>query len=166
MKKTLLALMFLFALPACSGLNWGSTPSYKIPVHQGNELEPEAVMSLRPGMSKAQVQMLLGTSLLQDPFHRQRWDYPFFVTRGGNLKKETRLTVYFDNNDKLTNVTGDALDEARRIVEERSTYTPSRASSGWSMPGNASNQGAGESDPGMIFSPGLPSHKYLKDRGM
>lgn len=96
-------------LSACSSERVSHFPSYKLKVVQGNELNPQALAHLQPGLSREQVQMLLGTPLLQDPFHRDRWDYVFVITRNGVVKENTSLTLYFDQNGLLTRTEGDAL---------------------------------------------------------
>ena len=97
-----LALAGLLALSACSGL----TPSiYKLDMRQGNVLEEETVAQLRPGMSKGQVQNLLGTPALVDPFHLDRWDYVYlYYPRGDRERGEERRVTLFFEGDLLTRV--------------------------------------------------------------
>ena len=110
MKKIycLLAVAVL-GLSACSTAKLTQIPSYKLKIIQGNELDQNVVNSLQPGMSREQVQMLLGTPLLRDPFHANRWDYLFVITRDKEIKEEKKLTLYFDANGKLVHAEGDAL---------------------------------------------------------
>jgi outer membrane protein assembly factor BamE len=110
MKKIycLLAVAVL-GLSACSTAKLTQIPSYKLKIIQGNELDQNVVNSLQPGMSREQVQMLLGTPLLRDPFHANRWDYLFVVTRAGEIQEEKKLTLYFDVNGNLIHAEGDAL---------------------------------------------------------
>ena len=51
---------------------------YKIDVQQGNFLDQEMVAKLKPGMTRSQVRFLLGTPLIADPFHPDRWDYVYY----------------------------------------------------------------------------------------
>ena len=53
---------------------------------------------LSQGMTKAQVQMLIGTPLLQDPFHQNRWDYPYAVSRNGIVQERSTVSLYFDGD--------------------------------------------------------------------
>lgn len=71
---------------------------YRINIQQGNHIDPDAVEQLQEGMTKSQVQFLLGTPMIQDPFHTDRWDYVFYYKRGRNrnVTKE-RLIVFFDD---------------------------------------------------------------------
>jgi outer membrane protein assembly factor BamE len=57
-------------------------------------------------MSKAEVRGLLGTPLLVDVFHGNRWDYYFSNVKGGRAEDRTQLSVFFEN-EKLVSVTGD-----------------------------------------------------------
>jgi outer membrane protein assembly factor BamE len=79
---------------------------YKIDVQQGNYVTQETVAQLKKGMSKAQVKQVLGTPLLTDVFHANRWDYYFSSAKGGRARERTRLSVYFED-DKLVAVAGD-----------------------------------------------------------
>lgn len=117
MNKTLcLALAALLGLAACSAERVSLFPSYKLQVVQGNELDPRAVVSLQPGMSRDQVQLLLGTPLLRDPFHADRWDYTFNIARNGVVEDLRVLTVYFDN-DQLVRAEGNAIEHAIQQLE-------------------------------------------------
>ena len=85
-----------------------STPAcvYKLDVQQGNLVTQESVTKLKKGMTKSEVRQLLGTPLLMDPFHGNRWDYYFSTEVRGRAQERTRFSVFFDN-DKLVSVTGD-----------------------------------------------------------
>jgi outer membrane protein assembly factor BamE len=86
----------------------GVTP-YRIEIQQGNFISQEQVVQLKPGMSKEQVRLALGTPLLNDIFHADRWDYVFWRERAGGGKRETRkLTVFFEDG-KLTRLDGDVV---------------------------------------------------------
>ncbi|MEH6504144.1 MAG: outer membrane protein assembly factor BamE [Cycloclasticus sp.] len=78
---------------------------YKINVKQGNIVTQEMVDQLRPGMDKRQVKFLLGTPLLVDPFHINRWDYFYTLDQAGERKEQERITVIFDG-DKLASLKG------------------------------------------------------------
>ena len=83
---------------------------------QGNELDPRAVVSLQPGMSRDQVQLLLGTPLLRDAFHANRWDYTFNTSRNGVIKDQSSLTLYFEN-DVLAKAEGDAIQKSINALQ-------------------------------------------------
>ena len=75
---------------------------YKIDVQQGNTLEAEKVAQLKTGMNKQQVQYLLGSAMLKDPFHPNRWDYVYTFTPGGGKMKKHHLTLHFENGQLVT----------------------------------------------------------------
>ena len=125
MNKTLcLALAALIGLSACSAERVSLFPSYKLKVIQGNELDPRAVVSLQAVMSRDQVQLLLGTPLLRDAFHADRWDYTFNTSRNGIIKDRSNLTVYFEN-DVLVRAEGDAIQKSIETLqaEQRAAQT-------------------------------------------
>ena len=105
----------VIGLSACSAERISNFPSYKLKVIQGNQLDARAVSALQQGMSRDQVQLLLGTPLLRDPFHSERWDYTYEISRNGVVNQaETRnLTVWFEN-DRLVKAEGNALEYARQ----------------------------------------------------
>ncbi|HTS51786.1 MAG TPA: outer membrane protein assembly factor BamE [Burkholderiales bacterium] len=73
---------------------------YKVDVQQGNYLDPQSVSKLRLDMTRSQVRFVLGTPLISDPFHPERWDYVYMNYKGSSLKQEKRLTLIFEG-DKL-----------------------------------------------------------------
>lgn len=79
---------------------------YKIGIPQGNIITQEMVDQLRPGMTKRQVIFVMGTPLVRDPFHQDRWDYVYSYQPGGGVRGQERLTVLFEN-DQLVRFTGD-----------------------------------------------------------
>ena len=114
-KLPILLIAAVIGLSACSAERISNFPSYKLKVIQGNQLDARAVSSLQQGMSRDQVQLLLGTPLLRDPFHSNRWDYTYEISRNGVVNQaETRnLTVWFEN-DRLVKAEGNALEYARQ----------------------------------------------------
>ncbi len=91
-------LFFLsFGIFSCSSLS-----PYKVPILQGNIIEEKDVEQLSVGLTKDQVQYLLGTPMLNSPLHPDRWDYIYSVTIGDQLIGEKKLSLLFDENRKLT----------------------------------------------------------------
>ncbi|MDO4879055.1 MAG: outer membrane protein assembly factor BamE [Neisseria sp.] len=113
MNKTAILLAAAVALCACSAERVSYFPSYKLKVIQGNQLDVRAISQLREGMTRDQVQLLLGTPLLRDPFHTDRWDYTYEISRNGVVEQaETRnLTLWF-KDDRLIKAEGNALEYA------------------------------------------------------
>lgn len=80
---------------------------YRIDVQQGNYVPEDVAAKVQVGMTKPQVRALLGTPLLSDIFHANRWDYYFSSVKGGKAEDRTRLSVFFEN-DKVVRVEGKA----------------------------------------------------------
>jgi outer membrane protein assembly factor BamE len=109
------------SLGACSSFSERSrsaltaiTP-YKVEVVQGNFVSKEQVEQLKPGMSRQQVRELLGTSLLTDVFHANRWDYVFTIRRQGVEAQQRRLTLFF-NGEVLDRFEGDPMPSEQEFV--------------------------------------------------
>ena len=82
--------------------------AYKIDIQQGNVLTQEMVAQLKPGQTREQVRYILGTPLLTDIFHRERWDYVYSYRNGRTGITETRqFSVFFDKESRLERVSGD-----------------------------------------------------------
>ncbi|CAI8816320.1 outer membrane protein assembly factor BamE, partial [Methylocaldum szegediense] len=79
---------------------------YEIDIHQGNIVSQQMVDQLRPGMTKRQVAFIMGTPLLVDPFHDNRWDYLYSNEPGGKPRIQKRITLVFDK-DELIGLQGD-----------------------------------------------------------
>jgi outer membrane protein assembly factor BamE len=94
------------------GSNFGFPGVYRINVEQGNVVNEEMVEKLRPGLNKRQVRYIMGTPLIEDSFHADRWDYRYLLRNGNETLAETRLTLWFDG-DELARAEGpDAPDWA------------------------------------------------------
>jgi outer membrane protein assembly factor BamE len=100
-----LAALFAVLITGCKPLNVFSV--YRMEIQQGNLVEQEMLSQLKPGMSKDQVRAVLGTPLIADIFHDNRWDYVFRRQRtNSNTVEERALAVYFDEG-KLVRIEGD-----------------------------------------------------------
>jgi outer membrane protein assembly factor BamE len=98
---------------------------YKISIPQGNIITQDMVDQLRPGMTKRQVIFVMGTPLVRDPFHQDRWDYVYNFQPGGGIRGQERVSVFFVE-DALTNFTGDFIPtsdtpETAETAEQAST---------------------------------------------
>lgn len=81
---------------------------YKIDVQQGNVLTQEMVSQLKPGQTKDQVRFILGTPVLADVFHANRWDYVYRLQKGSTgVVEERKFAVFFDADGRLERVAGD-----------------------------------------------------------
>ncbi len=97
----------VFLLAAFTMLLSGCFSVYKLEIQQGNVVTQEMVDKLKPGMTHSQVRYVLGTPLVTDPFHPDRWDYYYYLRHSKDKTGEARhLTVIF-KNDVLAEIKGD-----------------------------------------------------------
>lgn len=76
---------------------WVFSP-YRPDIQQGNFISKEMMEQVKVGQTREQVKFLLGTPLLMDVFHANRWDYPFYLARGNGELTSARVTIYFKDN--------------------------------------------------------------------
>jgi outer membrane protein assembly factor BamE len=81
---------------------------YRMEIQQGNYVSQEMVSQLKPGMTKEQVRYVLGTPLVTDIFHADRWDYVFYRDNRRGPREERKIAVVFENG-KLARVIGDVV---------------------------------------------------------
>lgn len=101
------------AVVALAAAACGPLAPYRIDIQQGNFVSQEMVAQLRSGMTKEQVRYLLGTPLMTDIFHANRWDYVYLLDRPRQPAVKRRLTVFFED-DKLVRVAGDVIAAAEK----------------------------------------------------
>jgi len=85
----------------------GITP-YRMVIQQGNFISQEMVSQLKPGMTREQVRFIMGTPLVTDIFHADRWDYVFFREMPNGKREQRNMSVVFEK-DKLARVIGDLM---------------------------------------------------------
>jgi outer membrane protein assembly factor BamE len=85
----------------------GITP-YRMEIQQGNFVSQEMVSQLKPGMTKEQVRFILGTPMVTDIFHSDRWDYIYWRETSKGAREQRKLTVLFENG-QLARVDGDVV---------------------------------------------------------
>jgi outer membrane protein assembly factor BamE len=83
---------------ASDGSLLGLVTPYRIDIVQGNAVTREQIALIKPGMSRAQVRDILGTPLLTDPFHAERWDYLFTIRRQGAEPQRRSIVAFFDGD--------------------------------------------------------------------
>ena len=102
--------MSALLVAACQGLP--TLPSviapYQIDIQQGNLVTQDMVARLQTGMTRAQVRYVLGTPLVTDVFHPDRWDYVYRYEKGGKLIEHRRIVAIF-SGDKLLRIEGDVV---------------------------------------------------------
>ncbi|HEU4850668.1 MAG TPA: outer membrane protein assembly factor BamE [Telluria sp.] len=94
---------------------WFFSP-YRPDIQQGNFVSQEMLTQLKVGLTREQVRFVLGTPLLTDVFHADRWDYPFRLERGNGELTTSRVTVYF-KDDKVERFDGGNLPTEREYIE-------------------------------------------------
>lgn len=104
LRTSLITAALAVTLSACGSTKWGFP--YRADVQQGNWITAEQVTQLEPGMSRAQVRFVLGTPVLQDALHANRWDYTYYNKPGYGEEELRQFTVWFDG-DLLTRWEGD-----------------------------------------------------------
>lgn len=114
------------ALAACSSLQssdsfLGVITPYRIEVVQGNVVTREMAAAVRPGMSRTQVRDILGSPLLTDIFHADRWDYMFTIRRQGAEPQQRRVTAHFDG-EQLARLEADELPTEQEFVDSIDTF--------------------------------------------
>jgi outer membrane protein assembly factor BamE len=113
---------FLLAAPLALGACSTPVPQvvkpYRIDIQQGNYVSQEMVAQLKPGMSKEQVRFVLGTPLVTDIFHADRWDYIYYRELPDGSRKQHAIAVHFEDG-KFVRVSGDvaSLDPAEAKPE-------------------------------------------------
>ncbi len=93
-------------LSSCSYLSSPVLSPYKMDIRQGNFVTPEMRDKLKIGMTRQQVRYVLGTPMVNDAFHGDRWDYIYRLEQQGKMVEKKRLTVYFEG-DRLVRVDDD-----------------------------------------------------------
>jgi len=80
---------------------------YQATLSQGNLLDQEDIDQVEVGMTRGQVRFLLGTPMIDDPFHDDRWDYVYYFRIGRDKAIFKRwISVYFDG-DNVTEIVKD-----------------------------------------------------------
>jgi outer membrane protein assembly factor BamE len=112
MRGTLIAAATVAVLAGCSTYDSvtqriaQSITPYRITVVQGNFVSAEAAAQMKVGMTRDQVRQLLGTPLLADMFHADRWDYVFYFKRGNTSVVQQRDFVVNFSGDTVANWSG------------------------------------------------------------
>lgn len=107
----LLPLAVLALLAGCKSVEVPKLPGvtpYRMTIQQGNFISQEMVAQLKPGMTREQVRYVLGTPLVADIFHADRWDYVFYRELPDGKREQRNLSVIFEK-DKLARVLGDLM---------------------------------------------------------
>ncbi len=120
-------LIILIALLSVScGTALPTVKPYKLDVQQGNVVSSKMLLQLRPSMTKSQVRFIMGTPLIQDSFHGNRWDYVYQMRESGKITEQRRVILDFEN-ELLKAVRGDVIpagsDQSKLKESEANTGT-------------------------------------------
>ena len=115
MRLRWLALLAFVPLAGCGLI-------YKVDVQQGNLFDKTTVDSLKPGMTKRQVLLVMGSPAVVSPFDQDRWDYVSSIRRGRRTMDSKDLTLYF-KDDALVKIDGDYFPEdPDQLIKDASKY--------------------------------------------
>ncbi len=125
------ALVTAAALGGCSSLQsadnfLGVITPYRVEVVQGNVLTREQVALVQPGQTRAQVRDFLGSPLLTDVFHEDRWDYVFTIRRQGTPPQQRRVVALFDGDTLKSIEASSTLPTEQEFVDSIDTFKTKR----------------------------------------
>ena len=104
----------------------GVVTPYRVEIVQGNVVTSEQAALVKPGLTRAQVRDVLGSPLLTDIFHADRWDYVFTIRRQGAAPQLRRVVVRFQGEALASIDTGGELPSEREFVASIDTFKTSR----------------------------------------
>jgi outer membrane protein assembly factor BamE len=122
----------LAALAGCKSLQsseenfLGVVTPYRVEIVQGNVVTKEQADAIKPGMTRNQVRDILGSPLLTDAFHADRWDYVFTIRRQGAAPQRRSIVVLFDGDQLKSIDSGGELPAEREFVASIDTFKTSR----------------------------------------
>jgi outer membrane protein assembly factor BamE len=93
-------------LASCSSFSVPLVSPYKMDIRQGNFVTPDMREKLKIGMTKPQVRYVLGTPMINDAFHGNRWDYVYRLERDGKVIEKQDMTLYFEGENLARVVDG------------------------------------------------------------
>ena len=117
------------SLPSLPSLTTGGNllgfiKPYRMDIVQGNVVTREQVALVKPGMSRAQVRDILGSPMLTDVFHADRWDYVFTIARPGTEPQRRAIVAQF-KGDQLERLDAPELPSEQEFVASISRVRPS-----------------------------------------
>ena len=99
-KTSLLVFFCMLVLNACA--QW-LPEAHKLDLQQGNSVKLEQLEAISIGMTKTEVRKIMGSPMLSDPFHNQRWDYFYRFIPNKGFERKSLLTLYFED-DRLVKI--------------------------------------------------------------
>ena len=104
----------------------GVVTPYRIEIVQGNIITREQAAQIKPGMNRAQVRDIMGSPLLTDVFHANRWDYVFTIRRQGAEPQAHHVVALFDGENLKSMDTGGELPGEREFINSIDTFKTAR----------------------------------------
>jgi outer membrane protein assembly factor BamE len=102
----ILAIVASLSLSACTTILTNLPGVYTVDVQQGNMIDQDMVNQLRPNMTKRQVLYIMGSPMLTDYFHQNRWDFIYSTQLNGGERQQKRISLFFEN-DQVVGIQGD-----------------------------------------------------------
>ena len=118
MRKLLFSLNLLTSLTlvSCSTIMNYIPGVYTIEIQQGNIIDQAMIDQLRPGMNKRQVLYIMGSPMLDDVFHKNRWDYLYSAQPSGEDRVQKQISLFFEN-DQIVGIQGDLRPSAVPVAK-------------------------------------------------
>jgi outer membrane protein assembly factor BamE len=104
----IIPLIFISILLSACGSAVPKMKPFKMEIQQGNVVTSKMLLQLRPGMTKSQVKFIMGTPLIVDSFHSNRWDYFYQMRQSGKVTEQRRVILDFEK-ELLARVRGDVV---------------------------------------------------------
>ena len=118
MRKSLFSLSLLTSLTlvSCSTILNNLPGVYTLEIQQGNIIDQAMIDQLRPGMNKRQVLYIMGSPMLDDVFHKNRWDYLYSDQPSGEDRVQKRIAISFEN-DQIAGIQGDFRPSTTPVIK-------------------------------------------------
>lgn len=129
MRILILMIASLCLLSGCGISNIKIPKLYKVAIQQGNVITQDMVDKLKPGMTRRQVAFVMGEPVIQDPFDNTKWVYLYSIDVPGVFSQESRLILFFDENDLLTVISGDYAPSDATAEQEEAANAASNSPS-------------------------------------
>jgi len=116
--RTVICLLFVSQLAACGGDPFWLPRAHKITIQQGNLLNEASLAQLEVGMQREAVRSLIGTPVINAPFHPDRWEYVYTRGPAGNAIKARTVSIRFENN-RVASIEDNGDQESGELPEHR-----------------------------------------------
>ena len=113
--KSLITIITIFFLNSCA------SNFYQVPIAQGNIISLEMLSKLENGLTKVQVQYIMGTPSIRDPFDSSKWDYIGYEIIGNELLREVHYSLHFQDEklDRwIKKIDSDSNEDVSGITEK------------------------------------------------